>query len=65
MLDERLAETEPEYSQSKRQAGPSKSLEISQGGAAEILQLITEHRKRNEWESRLWSVLTVRVERFW
>jgi hypothetical protein len=55
MLDERLAETAPEYLHTKRKAEPPKSLEISQGGAAEILQLITRHRKRNEWESRLWA----------
>jgi hypothetical protein len=53
ILDERLAEAEPEFARSKVQPGVLKSLEISQGGAAEILQLITEHRKRDEWKSRL------------
>jgi len=56
MLDERLADTEPEYSQNKRKAGIIKSLQISQGGAAEILGLIAEHRKRNEWKSRFVNV---------
>jgi formylglycine-generating enzyme required for sulfatase activity len=56
MLDERLAETEPEYSQNNRQAGTLNSLQISQGGAAEILNLIAEHRKRTEWRSRLGKV---------
>jgi hypothetical protein len=53
MLDERLAETDPEYSQNERKAGLVRSLEISQGGAAEILKLIAEHRRRNEWKSML------------
>ena len=57
VLDERLAETEPQYAQSKRKAGISKSLQISQGGAAEILDLIAEHRKGNEWRSQLRRVL--------
>ncbi len=53
ILDERLAETDPEYAQTKCKAGRPKSLQISQGGAADILKLITEHRVRNEWKSRL------------
>lgn len=53
VLDERLAETDPEYAQTKGKAGRLKSLQISQGGAADILKLITEHRVRNEWKSRL------------
>ncbi len=52
MLDERLAEAESEYARNNRQAGTLSSLQISQGGAAEILHLITEHRKRTEWRSR-------------
>jgi formylglycine-generating enzyme required for sulfatase activity len=51
MLDERLA-AEPEYSRNNRQAGALTSLQISQGGAAEILHLIAEHRKRTEWRTR-------------
>jgi hypothetical protein len=53
LLDERLAEMEPECSQSRRKPGTFKSLQISQGGAAEILDLIAEHRRRKEWKSRL------------
>ncbi len=53
MLDERLAETGPEYPKNNGRAGTVSSLQISQGGAAEILNLITEHRKRMEWRSRL------------
>ena len=53
ILDERLAETEPEYPQNKGKAGTPKSMQISQGGAAEILDLIAEHRRGNEWRSRL------------
>ena len=59
ILDERLAETEPEFSQTKRKAGILKSLQISQGGAAEILNLIVEHRKGNEWRSRLGRALQI------
>jgi hypothetical protein len=59
ILDERLAETEPESSQTKRKAGILKSLQISQGGAAEILNLIVEHRKGNEWRSRLGRALQI------
>jgi hypothetical protein len=65
LLDERLAESEPAYSQNKTKDGLLKSLQINQGGAAEILKLITEHRRRNEWRSRLCQVspivLTVMV----
>jgi Sulfatase-modifying factor enzyme 1/Domain of unknown function (DUF4388) len=53
ILDERLAEEEPELTQSKRKGRLLKSLQISPGGAAEILQLIAENRKRNQWRSRL------------
>jgi len=53
MLDERLAESDPDYAQTKGKAGLPNSLQISQGGAADILKLITEHRMRNEWKSRL------------
>ena len=53
MLDERIAEGESQISEKKRQGRLLKSLEISQGGAAEILDLIAEHRKRGEWKSRL------------
>jgi Sulfatase-modifying factor enzyme 1/Domain of unknown function (DUF4388) len=53
LLDERLAEMEPECSESKRRPGIIRSLQISQGGAAEILGLIAEQRKRKEWKSRL------------
>jgi Sulfatase-modifying factor enzyme 1/Domain of unknown function (DUF4388) len=53
MLDERLAETQPEYCQTSRKARVPKSLQISQGGAAEILALIAQHRKRTEWKSRV------------
>ncbi len=53
LLDERLAEMESESSEKKRTLGIVRSLQISQGGAAEILDLIAEHRKRNEWKSRL------------
>jgi hypothetical protein len=59
ILDERLAEEEPEPNQSKRKIRLLKSLQISQGGAAEILQLIAENRKRSQWRSRLgkgWSI---------
>src|SRR3984885_13188225 len=51
LLDERLAEMEPVGPENK--PGIVRSLQISQGGAAEILGLIAEHRKRNEWKSRL------------
>jgi formylglycine-generating enzyme required for sulfatase activity len=51
VLDERLAEAEVAQSEQKKYS--SKSLHISQGGAAEILQLIIENRKRNEWRSRI------------
>jgi Sulfatase-modifying factor enzyme 1/Domain of unknown function (DUF4388) len=53
LLDERLAEKESEGPEKKRRSGIVRSLQISQGGAAEILDLIAEHRKRNEWKSRL------------
>jgi sulfatase-modifying factor enzyme 1/uncharacterized protein DUF4388 len=53
ILDERLAEEEPEVNQSKRKVRLLKPLQISQGGAAEILELIAENRKRNQWRSRL------------
>jgi hypothetical protein len=56
ILDERLAETEPEYGQTRRKAGVPKSLQISQGGAAEILALIVRHRKCTEWKSRVGKV---------
>jgi hypothetical protein len=52
ILDERLAEEEPELSRSKRKARLLRPLQISQGGAAEILQLIAENRKREEWRSK-------------
>jgi hypothetical protein len=52
ILDERLAEEEPELNQSKPKVKLLKSLQISQGGAAEILQLIAENRKRTQWRSR-------------
>ena len=57
VLDERLAEAEPQVIQGEQTEKVSKSLQISQGGAAEILRLIIENRKRNEWRSR--------VGRFW
>jgi hypothetical protein len=53
LLDERLAEMESAGSESKPRPEIVRSLQISQGGAAEILDLIAEHRKRNEWKSRL------------
>ena len=53
VLDERLAEAEPQVAQSEPRQKGSKSLHISQGGAAEILRLIIENRKRNEWRSRV------------
>jgi Sulfatase-modifying factor enzyme 1/Domain of unknown function (DUF4388) len=53
LLDERLAEMESADSKSKLRPEIVRSLQISQGGAAEILDLIAEHRKRNEWKSRL------------
>ncbi len=57
VLDERIAEAGAEVAQSEKKKSVSKSLNISQGGAAEILKLIVENRKRNEWRSR--------VARFW
>jgi len=62
VLDERIAEAETEVAQSEQKKGVSKSLHISRGGAAEILKLIIENRKRNEWRSRIgrfWRVLPV------
>jgi hypothetical protein len=53
ILDERLAEEEPELDQNERKVRALKSLQISQGGAAEILELIAENRKRSQWRSRL------------
>src|ERR1700733_3039960 len=53
LLDERLAEMESAGPENKRRPRIDRSLQISQGGAAEILGLIAEHRKRNEWKSRL------------
>jgi sulfatase-modifying factor enzyme 1/uncharacterized protein DUF4388 len=53
LLDERLAESEPEGPENSRRPGMVRSLRISQGGAAEILDLIGEHRKRNEWKTKL------------
>jgi hypothetical protein len=53
LLDERLAEMESAGPENKRRPRIVRSLQISQGGAAEILGLIAEHRKRNEWKSRL------------
>ncbi len=53
LLDERLAETEPGYVENKRQPESLHALQISQGGAAEILNLITAQRMRTEWRSRL------------
>jgi hypothetical protein len=59
LLDERLAEMESEGPENKRTSGIVKSLQVSQGGAAEILDLIAEHRKRNEWKSRLGRVVQI------
>ena len=56
-LDERIAEAEAKVTQSEQKRSVSKSLHISRGGAAEILKLIIENRKRNEWRPR--------VGRFW
>lgn len=53
ILDERLAEEEPELNQSKRKGRLLRPLQITEGGAAEILKLIAENRKRNQWRSRL------------
>ena len=52
ILDERLAEAEPEYFQ-RQKAVFRKPLQITQGGAVEILHLIIEHRRRNAWKSRI------------
>jgi hypothetical protein len=57
VLDERIAEAEVEVAKSEQKRSVSKSLHISRGGAAEILKLIIENRKRNEWRSR--------VAKFW
>jgi hypothetical protein len=60
VLDERIAESEVAQGEQKR--GVPESLHITQGGAAEILKLITEHRKQNEWRSRIagfWQILAV------
>jgi hypothetical protein len=59
LLDERLAEMEPEGPENKQRRGVVRSLQISPGGAAEILDLIAEHRKRNEWKSRLGRVVRI------
>jgi hypothetical protein len=62
MLDEHIAEAEAEVAQGEQKRSISKSLHISQGGAAEILKLIIENRKRNEWRSRVgrfWNILPV------
>jgi hypothetical protein len=53
VLDERLAEEEPEADQSKGKVRLLKSLQISQGGAAEILELIAENRKRSQGDQDL------------
>src|ERR1700760_2933727 len=47
LLDERLAQMESECPENKQRWRIVRSLQISQGGAAEILALIAEHRKRN------------------
>ncbi len=57
ILDERLAETE--HSVSRPRAGALRSLQISEGGAAEILALITTHRKRKEWKARMTGLLRI------
>jgi hypothetical protein len=52
MLDERLAELELAHTPDKN-GDCLKSLELSKGGAAEILRLIAENRKGKEWKLRL------------
>jgi hypothetical protein len=61
MLDERLAEQDSALSLNKSISERSQTLHISQGSAAEILKLIAEHRKRNEWRSRFGRVSQVVV----
>jgi len=51
ILDERLAEAE--HAAPRSRPGAVKSLQITEGGAAEILALITNHRKQKEWKTRL------------
>jgi hypothetical protein len=52
ILDERLAETGG-HSESRSRAGAVGSLQINEVGAAEMLALITNHRKRIELKARL------------
>jgi formylglycine-generating enzyme required for sulfatase activity len=59
LLDERLAEMESEAPENRRRPGIVKSLQLSPGGAAEILDLIAEHRKRKEWKARLGRVVQI------
>jgi hypothetical protein len=62
VLDERVAEAEADVVPGEQKRSVSKSLHLSQGGAVEILKLIIENRKRNEWRSRvgrLWQILAV------
>ena len=53
ILDERLAETEADFSGTEDKIRSTKPLQITQGAAAEILKLISEHRKRREWKFKL------------
>jgi hypothetical protein len=57
ILDERLAESG--HSESRFRPRAVGSLQISEGEAAEILALITNHRKRMEWKARLTDFLRI------
>jgi Sulfatase-modifying factor enzyme 1/Domain of unknown function (DUF4388) len=61
ILDERLAETELEDSESRSRRGSIKSLQISEAGAAELLALITNHRRRKECKARLVDISRILV----
>jgi formylglycine-generating enzyme required for sulfatase activity len=61
ILDERLAETELEDSETGPRPGAAKSLQISEGGAAELLALITNHRRRKESRAQLIDISRILV----
>jgi Sulfatase-modifying factor enzyme 1/Domain of unknown function (DUF4388) len=59
ILDERIAEAEPGDSCSRDGSDAANSLHISKGGAAELLALITNHRRRKEWRLRFLKIVQI------
>ncbi len=59
ILDECLAENA--HTELPARPGDVRSLQISKGGAAEILALITHQRKRREWSARFGRLLRIGI----